>query len=163
MDSAVTLDLPISVLIIRTELSLSVLQGLLFSKSELAMQFSIRRAVGKKIKSENMHFGWIEIFLKFFYDFRIVTNYLDLGRSNEAVGVNSTQLSTFICVRAQVTNHCRERGRALIARARRRGVRDGEHLIAARNADEGDGGGDQALDEVRPIAPFLLLRRYLIL
>ena len=118
--------------------------------------------IWQKIKSENMHFGWIEIFLKIFYDFRIVTNYLDLGRSNEAVGVNSTQLSTFICVRAQVTNHCR-RERKTRARARRRGVRDGEHLIPACNADEGDGGGDQALDEVRPVAPFLALRRYLIL
>ena len=50
-----------------------------------------------------------------------------------------------------------ERGRARVLDG------DGEHLIAACNADEGDGGGDQALDEVLVIAPFLLLRRYLIL
>ena len=42
-------------------------------------------------------------------------------------------------------------------------VLDGEHLIAACNADGGDGGGDEALDEVLAIAPFLALRRYLIL
>ena len=42
-------------------------------------------------------------------------------------------------------------------------VLDGEHLIPACNADEGDGGGEQALDEVLAVAPFLVLRRYLIL
>ena len=59
----------------------------------------------------------------------------------------------------------RMRARAPLPSFMRDGVgeRDGEHLIAACNADEGDGGGEQALDEVRPIAPFLLLRRYLIL
>ena len=82
--------------------------------------------------------------------------------------VNSTQLSTSICVRARV-NYCprpagaeKERKERL-ERGRASHVLDGEHLIPACNADEGDGGGDQALDEVRPIAPFLLLRRYLIL
>ena len=35
----------------------------------------------------------------------------------------------------------------------------GDHLIAACNADE----GEQALDEVLAVAPFLVLRRYLIL
>ena len=42
-------------------------------------------------------------------------------------------------------------------------VLDGEHLIPACNADEGDGGGDQALDEVLAVALFLVLRRYLII
>ena len=36
---------------------------------------------------------------------------------------------------------------------------DGEHLIAACNADE----GGQVLEEVLAVAPFLVLRRYLIL
>ena len=50
-----------------------------------------------------------------------------------------------------------ERGRARVLDG------DGEHLIAACNADEGDMGGDQALDEVEHVAPFSALRRYLIL
>ena len=53
---------------------------------------------------------------------------------------------------------------SVVARARAPALdggrdRDGEHLIAACNADE-DG---QVLDEVLAIAPFLVLWRYLIL
>ena len=58
MDSAVTLELPISVLIIRTRL--------LFSKSDqLAMHFSVRRAFGKKLNRKKLQFRWIGIFLKY--------------------------------------------------------------------------------------------------
>ena len=68
-----------------------------------------------------------------------------------------TQLSTSICVRARVIAAAAAVPFFLRARDR---DRDGEHLIAACNADEG---GDQALDEVLAVAPFLVLRRYLIL
>ena len=73
--------------------------------------------------------------------------------------LSSIQLSTSICVRARVNlwPAQRKKGR------KDEGDRDGEHLIAACNAVEGDGGGEQALDEVLAIAPFLVLRRYLIL
>ena len=51
----------------------------------------------------------------------------------------------------------RKERRGVVARAP---ARDGEHLIPVCNAGEG---GDQALDEVLAVAPFLVLRRYLIL
>ena len=72
--------------------------------------------------------------------------------------LNSIQLSTYICVRAQVIAAEKERKERRGRGDCRDG--DGEHLIAACNAGEE---GEQALDEVLAVAPFLVLRRNLFI
>ena len=100
MDSAATLDLPTSVLIIGKELTLSVLirqeQPHPHRARDATLDRAHRHACGRrqKLNGNVKHylFRWIDFFFKFSLDFGNVKHYSDLGRSNESVGadLNST-------------------------------------------------------------------------